>query len=173
VRDRGWRTRVASVLVAGGAGTTERDVERAVVAAERRGTTPFADLGTDSAADVLLAVLAIVAAIVTLAGVAISVSLAAAEGRADLATLAAVGAAPRRRRALVAAQALLVGGLGAVLGLVFGTYVALITQSLTGAPDLVVPWANLALTGLVVPLVAVAVAAACTPSRLPLVRRVA
>ena len=50
--------------------------------------------------------IAAIAAFVTLVGVAISVALSAAEGRADLATLAAVGAAPRRRRALAASQAL-------------------------------------------------------------------
>ena len=74
---------------------------------------------------------------------------------------------------LSAAQALLVAGLGCLVGVGVGTFVAVVSQPTTGAPDLVVPWANLAVTGLAVPLVAVAVAAAVTPSRLPLVRRLA
>ena len=143
------------------------------VAAERQGGAAFADEGPDYPGGALLAVLAVIAGLVTLAGVAISVALSAAEGRADLATLAAVGAEPRRRRVLSAAQALLVAGLGCAAGVAVGTFVAVVSQPTTGAPDLVVPWANLAVTGLAVPLVAVAVAAAVTPSRLPLVRRLA
>jgi hypothetical protein len=42
----------------------------------------------------------------------------------------------------------------------------------TGSPDFVVPRGNLAVTGIAVPLLAVLVAAAFTPSRLPMVRRV-
>ena len=99
------------------------------------------------------------AAFITLAGAAISIALSAAEGRADLATLAAVGAAPRRRRALAASQALLIAGVGCVLGVLVGTFVAYTLRSTTGAPGFVVPWANLAATAIVVPLLAMAVAA--------------
>ena len=45
-------------------------------------------------------------------------------------------------------------------------------RATTGSPEFVVPWGNLALTGVVVPLLAVLVATVFTPSRLPLVRRV-
>jgi len=75
--------------------------EGGAAAAQRRLDTPSSDL-------------ALIAGLVTLLGGAISVALSAAEGRADRATLAAVGAPPRRRRELVAMQALLVGGLGGV-----------------------------------------------------------
>jgi len=47
----------------------------------------------------------------------------------------------------------------------------LTARATTGSPDFVVPWANLAVTGLAVPLLGVLVAALFTPSRLPLVRR--
>jgi putative ABC transport system permease protein len=114
---------------------------------------------------------AAIAAFVTLVGVAISVALSAAEGRADLATLAAVGAAPARRRALAGGQALLIAGLGCFAGLLFGGFVAFTARATTGSPQFVVPWLNLAVTGIVVPLLAVLVATAFTPSRLPLVRR--
>jgi putative ABC transport system permease protein len=169
----GWETSEPMFFVRYGSDATRDDVDTAIVAAERVGAGANIDEGPDYPRGALLAVLAAIAGLVTLAGVAISVALAAAEGRADLATLAAVGADPRRRRALSAAQALLVAGLGCALGLVFGTYVAVISQATTGAPELVVPWSSLLVTGVVVPLVAVLVAAAVTPGRLPLVRRLA
>ena len=56
------------------------------------------DRGPDNPENLVLLLVAAAAAFVTLVGVAISVALSAAEGRADLATLAAVGAPPRRRR---------------------------------------------------------------------------
>ena len=115
--------------------------------------------------------IAAIAALVTLIGVAIAVSLSAAEGRADLATLAAVGAEPRRRRLLAACQALLIAGLGCGLGVLGGTFVAFTARATTGSPEFVVPWSNLLVTTLAVPLLAVVIAAVFTPSRLPLVRR--
>ena len=172
-REHGWSTALTAVFVRYATSATQTDVDSAVVAAERQGGAALANEGPDYPGGALLAVLAVIAGLVTLAGVAISVALSAAEGRADLATLAAVGAEPRRRRVLSAAQALLVAGLGCLVGVGVGTFVAVVSQPTTGAPDLVVPWANLAVTGLAVPLVAVAVAAAVTPSRLPLVRRLA
>ena len=54
-----------------------------------------------------------------------------------------------------------------------GTFVAYTLRATTGAPGFVVPWANLAATAIVVPLLAMGVAATFTPSRLPLVRRAA
>jgi putative ABC transport system permease protein len=66
-----------------------------------------------------LAVLAF-AALVTVFGAASAVALAAAEGRADAATLAAVGAAPATRRRLAAMQALTIAGLGGVAGVASG-----------------------------------------------------
>ena len=117
-------------------------------------------------------IIAAAAGVVTLIGVAISVALSAAEGRADLATLAAVGAPPRRRRTLAAAQALVVAGLGAAAWASgFGAFVAFTARATTGAPGFVVPWANLAVTILVVPLLAMLVATLFVPSRLPLMRR--
>ena len=134
--------------------------------------TTYVEEGPDDGSrEVALLIVAGVAAFVTLVGVAISVALSAAEGRADLATLAAVGAPPRRRRALAAAQALLVAGLGCALGVAFGTFVAYAARTTTGSPDFVIPWTNLAITAIAVPLLAVLVAALFTPSRLPLVRR--
>ena len=102
---------------------------------------------------------------------AISVALSAAEGRADLATLAAVGAPPRRRRALAASQALLVAGLGCVLGVGLGSVRRVHRARHHRLAGLRRPLGQPAITGLAVPLLAVLVAALFTPSRLPLVRR--
>ena len=109
--------------------------------------------------------------------------LAAAEGRADLSTLAAVGATPRMRRSLAAFQSAVTAGLGTALGVVAGLVPAIgLLQALnanSGLPPgtprpqhpIVVPWPALGLTGLVIPAVAALAAALLTRSRLPLVRR--
>jgi putative ABC transport system permease protein len=171
-RRHGWDIEPTRVLLAYGAHATSDQVDSALAAADRFGAYAYVEEGPDDdAVQVVLLIVAGVAAFVTFVGVAISVALSAAEGRADLATLAAVGAPPRRRRALAAAQALFVAGLGCALGVAFGTFVAYAARTTTGSPDFVVPWANLAIVAIAVPLLAVAVAALFTPSRLPLVRR--
>jgi putative ABC transport system permease protein len=120
---------------------------------------------------ILLGVLG-VAAVVTLLGVAISVSLSAAEGRADLATLAAVGASPRRRRNLAAAQAWMLGQLGCVLGVGVGALYGYTAHAAFGSPHFTVPWAELGGTLIAVPLFAAALAWLLTRSRLPMVARI-
>ena len=67
-----------------------------------------------------LVVLAVVAGVITLGAAAIATGLAAAEGRADLGTLAAVGASPRVRRALSLSQSGVIAGLGSLLGAIAG-----------------------------------------------------
>ena len=170
-RAQGWEARDDSVLVTYAARATPDDVDAAVTAALATGALVARDDDSQNARNLVLLLVAAAAALMTLMGVAISVALSAAEGRADLATLAAVGAPPRRRRRLMASQALLVGGLGTLLGLVLGTFVAFTARATTGSPEMVVPWGNLAATGIGVPLLAALVAALCTRGRLPLVRR--
>ena len=170
-RAQGWEQRVDSVLVTYGKRATRDDVDAAVTAAVELDVGVAEDRGPDNPKDLVLLLVAAAAAFVTLVGVAISVALSAAEGRADLATLAAVGAPPSRRRGLMASQALLVGGLGCVLGVGLGTFIAFTARATTGSPEFIVPWANLAATGIGVPLLAALVAALCTRGRLPLVRR--
>lgn len=118
--------------------------------------------------------------VVGLGATALAVALSAAESRADLATLGAVGAAPRMRRRIAAAQAgvLVVTGtvLGVVTGLVLGR--VLVTQQRMGGAlvdptwTTVVPWPALAAVVVGMPLLAMGGAWLLTRSRLPMVRRV-
>jgi putative ABC transport system permease protein len=122
-----------------------------------------------------LGILALVgiAGLITLAGVLISVALSAAEGQADLATLAAIGATPRRRRSMAAWQAALVAGLGALPGVALGTAMGQIVRlAMTGYPA-VLPWPGLLALGVAVPATGVLLVAATTRARLVMVRRLA
>ncbi|MFF5214849.1 FtsX-like permease family protein [Micromonospora sp. NPDC000442] len=129
----------------------------------------------------LLLLLAAVSAVVTVGAAGIATGLAAAEGRADLSTLAAVGAGPGVRRLLSLCQAGLIAVLGSTLGIVAGLASALIVLAFTNRRyadswpieppyPLVMPWLTLGvLVG--VPLVAMLGAALFTRSRLPVERR--
>ncbi|HWD79910.1 MAG TPA: FtsX-like permease family protein, partial [Kribbella sp.] len=128
--------------------------------------------GYQSPAKLFLIGILLAATVVTLLGVAISVSLSAAEGRADLATLAAIGAPPRRRRSLAAAQAWVLGQLGCVLGVGVGALYGYTAHAAFGSPHFVVPWAEIGGIVLVVPLFAGLLAWLLTRSQLPMVSRI-
>lgn len=115
--------------------------------------------------------LAGLAALVAFLGAGVTVALSATDGRADLATLAALGAPGRRRRVLAGANALVVTMLGTVLGLAVGVCAAFAAVPIMGMSTLPVPWRHLLLTTLAVPALASVVAAVATPSRLPMVAR--
>ncbi|PZG14189.1 ABC transporter [Micromonospora craterilacus] len=129
----------------------------------------------------VLLLLAGVSAVVTVGAAGIATGLAAAEGRADLSTLAAVGAGPGVRRLLSLCQAGVIAVLGSALGIVAGLGSAAIVLTFTNKRytdtwpveppyPLVIPW--LALGVLVaVPLLAMLGAALFTRSRLPVERR--
>jgi len=134
---------------------------------------------TDTAS---LLVLAIVAGVITLGAAAIATGLAAADSRADLGTLAAVGASPRVRRALSMSQSGVIAGLGSLLGAVVGLGAAIAVlfalnqryADLWPAPTpypITVPWLNVVITLVLVPLVAMLGAGLLTRSRLPIERR--
>ncbi|SDF73025.1 putative ABC transport system permease protein [Blastococcus aurantiacus] len=105
--------------------------------------------------------------------------LALTDARPDFATLAAVGAAPRTRRSMAMASAAVVGGGGALLGVLVGlapgiavAYPLTSTNYGTGVdPVLDIPWVVLGAVGIAVPLVAVAVTGVFVRSRLPMARR--
>ncbi len=134
-----------------------------------------------SQTDVMLIVLAIAAGLITLGAAGIATGLAAAAGRAELSTLAAVGASPRLRRALSLCQAGLIAGLGSLLGIVAGlvtSYAILIafnqryagTWPIREPYPILLPWRILAVVA-VVPLVAMLGAGLLTRSGLPVERR--
>ncbi len=128
----------------------------------------------------LLWILIAAAFVVGIGATTLAVALSAAESRPDLATLGAVGAAPRTRRGIAAAQAgvLVVTGtvLGAATGLILGR--VLVTMKRMGGELIdptwatVVPWSWLAAVVVGVPLLTMAGAWLFTRSRLPMVRRV-
>jgi putative ABC transport system permease protein len=129
-----------------------------------------------------LVLLAIGAGLITLGAAAIATGLAAADGRADLTTLAAVGASPGVRRALSVSQTGLIAGLGSALGLAAGIGAAMAfivgTNRSNGdiwpAPPTMpyaVPWLNVVVSLVLVPLVAVLGAGLLTRARLPIERR--
>jgi putative ABC transport system permease protein len=119
---------------------------------------------------VLIAMLA-GAGLATLAGTSVAVALAMAESRADMATLAAVGASPRRRRLHAMAQAATVGALGAVLGLGLGTLIALATLGGARFYPTSTPYRWLALVVLTAPALGVLVAGVFTRSKVTMTRR--
>jgi putative ABC transport system permease protein len=129
-----------------------------------------------------LLVLAIVAGVITLGAAAIATGLAAADGRADLGTLAAVGASPRVRRMLSLSQSGVIAGLGSFLGAAAGlgasvaVLFALNQQYASVWPSppaypIRVPWLNVGVALVVVPVVAMLGAGLLTRSRLPIERR--
>jgi putative ABC transport system permease protein len=120
----------------------------------------------------LLALL-VASTVVTLGAAGVATGLAQADARADLATLAAVGAPPRVRRILTAFHAAVVAGLGALLGTASGLVPMLGFLYADPEMQFVAPWRNLLVIALVVPAAAAVSAGLLTRSRLPLVRRVA
>jgi putative ABC transport system permease protein len=129
-----------------------------------------------------LVVLAIVAGVVTIGAAGIATGLAAAEGRADLTTLAAVGASPGVRRMLSLSRTGIVAGLGSLLGLLAGLGAAaavIVGQNQALAytwPSFekplpyVIPWVNVLVSLVVIPLLAMLGAALFTRSKLPIER---
>ena len=119
---------------------------------------------------ILLGVFALIVLVITLT----STALTLAEQQTDQATLAALGATRGTRRVMAAAQAFLLAAVGCLLGVAVGLVPGIaisrpLTSNgydpLTGAPTaegsiLVLPWQSLLVVGLLVPLVAAAIAAA-------------
>jgi putative ABC transport system permease protein len=125
------------------------------------------------------------AAALLLAVTLISTALSLAEQQADMGTFAAVGATRRTRRALAASQAMVVGLIGAVLGVVVGLFPGIaITYPLTATswddvtgqevqtdPTLVIPWLPLLLVVVGVPLLAGLLSAAAIRTAPTVARR--
>ncbi|MGC5017821.1 FtsX-like permease family protein [Micromonospora sp. DT47] len=135
----------------------------------------------ESGRNPLLLLLAIGSGLITVGAAGVATGLAAAEGRRDLSTLAAVGASPRLRRVLSLCQAGVIAVLGSLLGIVAGLGSAVIiltsvnrqyarTWPVEPPYPVVVPWPTLGVL-VVVPLVAMLGAGLFTRSRLAAERR--
>ena len=111
------------------------------------------------------------AGLLTLLVVGIAVALSAAEGRADQATMAAIGAGPWRRRSFGAMHGLFLGVVGVLLGMVVGMPAGAALTQVDGVPGIAVPWLSVGGVLLVVPLLAWIAGWLVTSTRLTLVRR--
>ncbi|MER5356741.1 ABC transporter permease [Streptomyces sp. NPDC002785] len=136
--------------------------------------------------DTLLLILTLFAGVVTLGAAAITTGLAKADAEADLNTLSAVGATPGVRRRLSGFQCVVVALTGVVLGALAGLVPAVALRLIdlrealkvmrmdptqSAYTPIVLPWETLGLLVVCIPLLAGALAAAFTRSRLALARR--
>lgn len=142
--------------------------------------------GYQSPGDLISLGLTAFAGLVALGAAGIATGLAAADSQRDLTTLAAVGAAPRIRRTLSGFQCGVIAAMGALLGAAAGVVPAVALRKVEAAgavyPGMsleeeaargivVFPWLNIGVTVVVLPLLAVALAALLTRSRISLLRR--
>jgi putative ABC transport system permease protein len=140
----------------------------------------------DSEYAIIMLVLMVVGALLMVGGTVTATVLALADAAPDLATLSAVGAAPRTSRAVAMGIAFVIGGIGAALGVVVGAVPGLAaTWPMTahnayygngyngpGGHTVDVPWLLLAEIAVGVPVLLALVVGLCARSRLPLVARV-
>jgi putative ABC transport system permease protein len=142
---------------------------------------------------VVLVLLVLVGGLVVLVAAVMATGLAMSEARPDLSTLAAIGARPRTRRVIAAAQSLVVGLVGTLLGVALGfvpglavTWPLTVTNyggptssvggvdaSVSTGPVIAIPWTVLLVVVIAVPLIAALASGLFTRSRLPMVRRLA
>ena len=136
----------------------------------------------DDATVIAQLVLVALGGVLMLGGTLTATFLALSDARPDLATLAAVGASPRTRRAVAAAYAAVVGGVGALLGAAVGFIPGIaVTWPLTAmsygptgsssGPFLDVPWLMVLALVVVLPALTALLVALVSRSRLPLVAR--
>lgn len=132
----------------------------------------------DPAVRIIQMVLALLGGILMLGGTLTATFLALSDARPDLATMAAVGARPRTRRRVAASYALVVGGVGALLGAPVGFIPGIaisrpLTQQWgTDASSLDVPWLLIAIVVVGLPLLTAATVGICARGRLPMTARV-
>ena len=131
---------------------------------------------------IMLLVLFGLGSVLMLGGTLTATFLALSDARPDLATLSAVGAAPRTRRLVAAAYAFVIGGIGAALGAVVGFVPGIAatwpltanswTTDGTSGHAIDIPW--LLILGVVVglPILTAAVVGLFARSRLPMVARI-
>ncbi len=163
----------------------EQDVQEAL-ASLSPGLTFYVERGyqADDETLIILLVLGALGGVLMLGGTLTATFLSLSDARPDLATLSAVGASPRTRRAIAASYALVIGSVGAVLGAAVGFIPGVaVSRPLTdmsyvgggsGLPDhfLAIPWLLIGALVVALPLLTAAVVGLTTRSRLPLVARI-
>ncbi|MGF1429975.1 FtsX-like permease family protein [Kitasatospora sp. LaBMicrA B282] len=156
---------------------TQQRAAAALIAAGGDSRTLYVERGYQSQRSAMVLALSGMAALVALGAAGIATGLSAADSQRDLSTLAAVGAAPRIRRSLSGFQCAVIAAMGAVLGTVCGAVPAVALRRVQasgvlggGHPVIAVPWTELGLTLVGLPLLAMLLAAVLTRSRLNLVR---
>jgi putative ABC transport system permease protein len=182
-------TPVVDGLVVGGAEITEsqeQDVNEALLALDAEASM-YVERGyqNDDETVIIQLVLGALAAVLMLGGTLTATFLSLSDARPDLATLSAVGASPRSRRAVAASYALVIALVGAVLGVAVGLIPGIaVTYPLTGAswvqemdPSLpshflAVPWLLIGSLVIALPVVTALLVALFTRSRLPMVARI-
>ena len=162
-------------------GRAEIDALNAALAELPGRVTAYVEEGEPFDDDTEAIGLAVVAALIALGATAVATGLAAADGRQDLSTLAAVGAGPGVRRVLSLSQSGVIAGLGSVLGAAAGLAAgcAILLAFNRARADtypveipfpIVVPWWALSVL-VVIPVVAMLGAGLLTRARLPIERR--
>ena len=170
---------------------TETRVEEAVAGAVDGTVGIYVERGYQRPAEALivLLVLGALGGVLMVGGTLTATFLALSDARPDLATLSAVGAAPRTRRRVAAAYALVIGFVGALLGAAVGFIPGVaISRPLTAmsggystdtsgnmigdhASYLAIPWGLVAAVVVALPLLTAVVVGLSARSRLPLVAR--
>jgi putative ABC transport system permease protein len=171
VQELGWETRPQSLLLIPERLPTEAEEADAATGLGALGATLLVERGYQKQYGAVALALVGASVLVTLAGVAISVALSAAEGRADLTTLAAVGAQPGRRRVLAMWQAAFMAATGGCLGVLLGSTLAVILLAGQASYPVAVPWTALAAIAGATPVAGALVAGLFAPARLRVTRR--
>jgi putative ABC transport system permease protein len=165
----GWVTQQESILLRDPSGAISRDTQKRLDEQVGDEGGLHVERGFQRYDETVMRVMMGAAAFLVLVVTLISTALAMAEQQTDQGTFAAVGATRRTRRALAASQSMLVGFLGAILGVAVGlvpgiaiTYPLTVEHSWDPAagmdtsrgPFLAIPWHPLLLVVLGVPLLA-------------------
>jgi putative ABC transport system permease protein len=112
-------------------------------------------------------------ALIAVAAASIAIALARADGRRDQVTLAAIGASPSVRRGFGFWQAIVLAGVGAILGALTGLVPAIALTLPGSGTEFTAPWPQIAVAATVLPL-AIACVTWLTPTQVTIdIRRTA
>ncbi|GGO89039.1 hypothetical protein GCM10011584_17490 [Nocardioides phosphati] len=182
----GARVSVAGALINRTVSTAEAKTLEEAVLDVADGGDVYVERGwqPDPEYALMMLVLMVVGALLMVGGTVTATVLALADAGPDLGTLSAVGAAPRTSRAVAMGIAFVIGGVGAVLGVVVGAVPGIaVTWPMTShayyyggssgsAHTIDIPWLLLAEVAVGVPVLLALVVGLCARSRLPLVARI-